>query len=295
MCIRDRDRTNIDLLESELAHSERLASIGRLAAGVAHEIGNPLTGVASIAQNITYQTDAEAVGNDAEDILAQVDRINGIVNSLLTFARNEKTVSESKEQIDLVDCIDQAIKLVSYSEVARSIDFNVSIKTPLLVMANSRQMVQVFVNLFNNACDASVSGDRIDVEGSIRGDMVVVTVRDFGPGISTIEQSRVFEPFYTTKAVGQGTGLGLSLVYSLVNGNDGKISIDNSVTKGTRFELLMPQFDSSATDADNDKLLAREPDIPTNHRGHDDERFDERDDRRDHGHGDRRVNSKGAR
>ena len=289
------DRTNIDLLESELAHSERLASIGRLAAGVAHEIGNPLTGVASIAQNITYQTDAEAVGNDAEDILAQVDRINGIVNSLLTFARNEKTVSESKEQIDLVDCIDQAIKLVSYSEVARSIDFNVSIKTPLLVMANSRQMVQVFVNLFNNACDASVSGDRIDVEGSIRGDMVVVTVRDFGPGISTIEQSRVFEPFYTTKAVGQGTGLGLSLVYSLVNGNDGKISIDNSVTKGTRFELLMPQFDSSATDADNDKLLAREPDIPTNHRGYDDERFDERDDRRDHGHGDRRVNSEGAR
>lgn len=125
--------------------------------------------------------------------------------------------------------------------------------------------------------------------------MVVVTVRDFGPGISTIEQSRVFEPFYTTKAVGQGTGLGLSLVYSLVNGNDGKISIDNSVTKGTRFELLMPQFDSSATDADNDKLLAREPDIPTNHRGYDDERFDERDDRRDHGHGDRRVNSEGAR
>ena len=243
------DRTNIDLLESELAHTERLASIGRLAAGVAHEIGNPLTGIASIAQNMTYHEDADSIRDNSEDVLAQVDRINGIVNSLLTFARNESTVTESKGEIDLTDSIEQAIKLVSFSELARSINFNINITQPLMVRANPGQMVQVFVNLFNNACDVSDSGGSIDISGNIDGDTVVVKVRDFGPGISSSEQSRVFEPFYTTKAVGQGTGLGLSLVYSLVNGNDGKISIDNSITNGTCFELLMPSAEQSVSPA----------------------------------------------
>ena len=240
------DRTNIDLLESELAHSERLASIGRLAAGVAHEIGNPLTGIASIAQNLEYHTNTEGISENSTDILTQVSRINAIVKSLLTFSRNEPTVGDDREDISLDECVEQAIQLVTLAEQAKQINFEVDIKTPLLVHANARQMVQVFVNLLNNACDVSSVGDKITISAVEIEDRAVIRIRDFGPGIAVADQQRVFEPFYTTKAVGQGTGLGLALVYSLINEHGGRISIENNVTPGTCFEIVMPSADASA-------------------------------------------------
>lgn len=234
------DRTNIDLLESELAHSERLASIGHLAAGVAHEIGNPLTGIASIAQNLQYHNDAEVIHENSADILAQVHRINAIVKSLLTFARNEPAVGDDREVISLDECVTQAIQLVTLAEQARSVVFEVVIDSQLTVHADARQMVQVFVNLLNNACDVSGIGDTISIHGTKVKDKVVIRIRDFGPGIAVADQQRVFEPFFTTKAVGQGTGLGLSLVYSLINEHGGKINLDNSVSPGTCFEIVLP-------------------------------------------------------
>lgn len=240
------DRTNIDLLESELAHSERLASIGRLAAGVAHEIGNPLTGIASIAQNLEYHTQADVITESSTDILTQVSRINAIVKSLLTFARNEPSVGDDREDISLVDCVEQAIQLVTLSEQAKQIVFDVDINSQLMVHANARQMVQVFVNLLNNACDVSKSGEKIVISGDNIEDRAVIRIRDFGPGISVMEQQSVFEPFYTTKAVGQGTGLGLALVYSLINEHAGRISIDNKVSPGTCFEIVLPALEDKA-------------------------------------------------
>ncbi len=234
------DRTNIDLLESELAHSERLASIGRLAAGIAHEIGNPLTGIASVAQNLTYDADSAALAENSSDILTQVNRINAIVRSLLTFARNEHSLGDDREYVDIGSSVEQAIQLVTLSEQAKSINFDVSLEDSLVVYANSGQMVQVFVNLLNNACDASSTDGTISIVGKHRSDGVVVRIRDYGPGISVEEQQRVFEPFYTTKAVGQGTGLGLPMVYSLVKEHDGKISIDQSITSGVCFEIVLP-------------------------------------------------------
>jgi len=232
------DRTNIDLLESELAHTERLASIGRLAAGVAHEIGNPLTGIASIAQNQSAQSAAQP--EDAGDILAQVKRIDEIVNSLLAFARNEPMGLEEREQIELNACVRQAIQLVSLSEHARQIQFNVDIEDSLWVLGSERQLVQVFVNLLNNACDVSAPESKVDISGFTRDDMHSISVRDYGVGIKPEDQSRIFEPFYTTKPVGAGTGLGLSLVYSLVNEHGGKVSVDPLVSPGTSFEIKIP-------------------------------------------------------
>ena len=232
------DRTNVDLLESELAHSERLASIGRLAAGVAHEIGNPLTGIASIAQNQSVQSESQQ--ENADDILSQVRRINEIVNSLLAFARNEPMGVEEREQIELNSCVQQAIQLVSLSEHARQITFNLDFKESLWVLGTERQMVQVFVNLLNNACDVSQPESTVDITGITRDGMHIVSVRDYGAGIRAEDQSRIFEPFYTTKPVGAGTGLGLSLVYSLVNEHGGKVSIDASVSPGASFEIRIP-------------------------------------------------------
>ena len=251
------DRTNLDLLESELAHSERLASIGRLAAGVAHEIGNPLTGIASIAQNQSAYPDAGAISDveqtgavsavqaaspkeSAEDILTQVKRIDEIVKSLLAFARNEPLGLEERERIEISDCVQQAIQLVRLSEQAKHIEFKTDFQDGLWVSGSERQMVQIFVNLLNNACDVSESNGVVDISGYSSDDVQVITVRDYGIGIKPEDQSRIFEPFYTTKSVGQGTGLGLSLVYSLVNEHGGKISIDPTINKGACFEIRLP-------------------------------------------------------
>lgn len=239
------DRTNIDMLESELVHSERLASIGRLAAGVAHEIGNPLTGIASIAQNLDYATDAGAVKEDSKDILGQVDRINAIVNSLLTFSRSDESFGDDREPIELKNCITEAIRLVSLAGQAKQIDIQTSVKESLIVHANSRQMVQIFVNLLNNACDASELGQKIEVSGTVESEdgaspTALVRIRDFGSGIPADAQPHVFEPFFTTKPVGQGTGLGLPLVYSLVTQHGGKITMDADVDTGTCFEIRLP-------------------------------------------------------
>jgi len=204
------DRTDIETLESELAHSERLASIGRLAAGVAHEIGNPLTGIASIAQNLEYQNADDSVVESSSDILSQVDRINAIVKTLLTFARDEPAVGDDREVVDLRSCIEQAVQLVALSDEAKDIEIAIETPEPLVVYANRGRMVQVFVNLLSNACYVSSAITPVRVTGSVAGDHVVVAVRDYGPGIPPADHTRVFEPFYTSKSVGQGTGLGLS-------------------------------------------------------------------------------------
>lgn len=243
------DRTNLDLLESELAHSERLASIGRLAAGVAHEIGNPLTGIASIAQNqgaIDYQdvidqsSAAETQRESAADILTQVKRIDEIVKSLLAFARNEPLGLEEREQIEINDCVQQAIQLVRLSEQAKYVQFNTEFTSPLWMLGSERQVVQIFVNLLNNACDASANDGVVDIKGTTVEGHHIITVQDYGAGIDPVDQSRIFEPFYTTKSVGEGTGLGLSLVYSLVNEHGGRISVDTTASQGACFEIRVP-------------------------------------------------------
>ena len=240
------DRTNIDLLESELAHTERLASIGRLAAGVAHEIGNPLTGIASIAQN--QSAESGPAQEDAEDILSQVKRINEIVHSLLAFARNEPMVVEERTRVELNDCLHQAIQLVSLSEHARYIEFNIEVEEPLWVLGSERQIVQIFVNLLNNACDVAPAGTSVNIHARTEAGVHILAVRDYGSGIRPEDHSRIFEPFYTTKPVGAGTGLGLSLVYSLVNEHGGKVSIDPSVSPGTSIEIRLPAIDALPAD-----------------------------------------------
>ena len=240
------DRTNLDLLESELAHSERLASIGRLAAGVAHEIGNPLTGIASIAQNQGASDQPQAQRESATDILTQVNRIDEIVKSLLAFARNEPMGLEERDRIEINDCVQQAIQLVRLSEQAKHIRFNMDFTDSLWVLGSERQMVQIFVNLLNNACDVSAPDDVVDIKGYTLGTTHIISVRDYGSGIAPEDQSRIFEPFYTTKPVGSGTGLGLSLVYSLVNEHEGRIAVDASISHGACFEIHLPAIEISS-------------------------------------------------
>jgi len=241
------DRTHLDTLESELAHTERLASIGRLAAGVAHEIGNPLTGIASLAQNLSYEiTDTNnadkhtVVQEHTGDILDQVDRINGIVRSLLTFSHAESISASPYETVELSAVVQEAVRLVKLApEHTHNIELNLPSGT--YVSGDANQLAQIFLNLISNACDAAPSDTPVTVSSETQGQWHTIAVTDQGPGIERKVREQIFEPFFTTKAVGQGTGLGLSLVYSLVNDHGGSVRIDEEYTQGTRMIVQLPE------------------------------------------------------
>lgn len=246
------DRTDYDTLEAELAHSERLASIGRLAAGVAHEIGNPLTGIASIAQNLVHDAgqalennDDEEVGEQATDILNQVSRINSIVHSLLTFSHEDKISGSSFDRVLVNQSVQEAVRLVKLSDQSKSIDFDVSVPFDVEVSGDANQLVQVFVNLLNNACDASPPKAIIRITGSVQENQLTIAVEDSGAGIDPSISEQIFEPFFTTKSVGSGTGLGLSLVYSIMSRHGGRVRIDEQFEQGTRIVLTLPVADSN--------------------------------------------------
>jgi len=246
------DRTEFDTLEAELAHSERLASIGRLASGVAHEIGNPLTGIASIAQNLVHDAtqtldnnnDDEEVEQQANDILNQVSRINSIVHSLLTFSHEDKLSGMSFQNVLISNSVEEAVRLVQLSDETRLISFDVSIPKDIAVSGDANQLVQVFVNLINNACDASPPNATVRVEGITQKNQLTIAVEDSGTGIDPAVREHVFEPFFTTKPVGSGTGLGLSLVYSIITKHGGRVRIDEQAEKGTRIVLSLPIIQS---------------------------------------------------
>ena len=249
------DRTHLDTLESELAHSERLASIGRLAAGVAHEIGNPLTGIASIAQNLQYELieetneqNSQLVKEQTGDILDQVDRINSIVRSLLTFSHAESISGSPHEIVKLSDVIEESVRLVKLAlERGHTIDVRVS--EQIYVSGDANQLAQIFLNLINNACDASPANTPVTVVGESNNHWHTVSVTDSGNGIDPNVREQIFEPFFTTKPVGKGTGLGLSLVYSLVTDHGGTIRIDEDYRGGTRMIVQLPVAQSDVNQA----------------------------------------------
>jgi Na+/proline symporter/signal transduction histidine kinase len=238
------DLTELHSLESEVAHNNRLASIGRLAAGVAHEIGNPLTGIASLAQNLHYEQDESEREFTARQILEQTRRINDIVQSLITFSHTGELPDTARGPVDLHACVDEAMQLVQLSDSARDRRCDNRLEKGTRVWGNYQRLLQVFVNLFNNAIQASQPGDLVRVAGEARGEFIEVQVEDEGGGIPESLLDRVFEPFFTTKPPGEGTGLGLSVVYSIIQDHGGAIYVENLPRGGARFTLRLPLDDS---------------------------------------------------
>jgi signal transduction histidine kinase len=238
------DLTDYEILEQELLHNERLASIGRLAAGVAHEIGNPVTGIACLAQNLEVEDDLAAVADAASDIRKQTERVTRIVESLVNFAHTGRDgVDLTKLQpVNLADCVDEAIHLLELDLNAKRVRFENRCDREHLVLAESQRMLQIFINLLGNARDASDPDGMIEVDADIEDQRVRVTVTDHGTGIPESVQGQIFEPFFTTKEPGEGTGLGLSSVYSILENLGGKISVQSPLDagRGTRFTILLP-------------------------------------------------------
>ena len=200
------DLTEVQILEAELTHSERLASVGRLAAGVAHEIGNPVTGIACLAQNLSSESDDRAALETTEQILGQTDRINAIVRSLISFSHGGSYVEDKPVSVDVRECVDEAARLVQLSQAGKQIEIDIACPESLQLIGDRPRLLQVFVNLLSNACDASEAGDRIHVEGRANGNTIELDVADNGVGMSESLIDQAFEPFVTTKPPGQGTG-----------------------------------------------------------------------------------------
>ncbi|TGD70928.1 PAS domain-containing protein [Mangrovimicrobium sediminis] len=236
------DITDFERMEEELLHSERLASIGRLAAGVAHEIGNPVTAIACLAQNLEYAEDPAEVSATAEDILRQTERVTRIVESLVNFSHaGSQAESLELKPCNLADCVDEAIHLLCLDREARQVRFENLCDREMLVLADSQRLLQVFVNLLGNARDACGDDGHITARAYPRDNRVLVDVEDNGHGIPPHLHSQVFEPFFTTKDPGSGTGLGLALVYSIMDDLGGAVQLSSPLqaapNPGTRFSL----------------------------------------------------------
>lgn len=238
------DCTDTQRLERELAHSERLASIGQLAAGVAHEIGNPITGIACLAQNLKLADDQNEVLDTAGQIKEQTDRVSRILDTLMNFSRSGNMSSPLfLEAVDLRTCADQAIQLIALDREARQVSLINEISEGLRVLGDPQRLSQVFVNLLNNARDACSDDDRITLSSSVDKGYVYIDITDTGDGIPGADLQRIFEPFYTTKRPGKGTGLGLSLVYGIIEEHNGNIRVSSpprGASKGTCVSLEFP-------------------------------------------------------
>jgi two-component system NtrC family sensor kinase len=244
--------------QRQLYHSDKLASVGRLAAGVAHEINNPLTAVLTYSSYLHKRlTDRPEMKEDLEVIVRETKRCREIVKGLLDFARQS---TPEKRPIDVNEIVRRAVRILQNQFALHHIELEQNLPPNLPpVSADASQMQQVLVNLFMNADDAiGEKGGRITVTTAVAhadatkgsslspaNQYVQIKVRDTGCGIPPGNVSKIFEPFFTTKGQ-KGNGLGLAMVWGIIEKHDGLITVESEPGKGTAFNILLPVDDKQA-------------------------------------------------
>lgn len=245
------DVTQTRILEDKLVHSERLASIGRLAAGVAHEIGNPITGIACLAQNLKAEREQDPeITEISGHIVEQTKRVTRIVQSLVNFSHSGQNEHNNHEPVCLFEITAEAIHLLDLNKISKDVHFFNLCNTQHWVLGDSQRLAQVLINLLSNARDASCAAGHIYINTTATHSHVELFVEDQGPGINTEHLEHLFEPFFTTKDPGQGTGLGLALVYSIIEEHHGEVHVDSPADleqqRGTRFRIRFPRHHPSS-------------------------------------------------
>jgi two-component system NtrC family sensor kinase len=244
------DITDHVRLEEQLQISEKMASIGLLAAGVAHEVNTPLTGISSFTQMLLDGADpSDPKTVLLEKIERQTFRAAKIVNGLLNLSR-PGTASNERIDVDLNAVITDVFSLLEHQFAVGSIKVRRELSpSPATVLGIEHQLQQVFLNLFLNARDAMPRGGWLSVATRVDAGRVMVEIADTGSGIPSEQIARIYDPFFTTKSIGRGTGLGLSITYGIVREHDGTIDCESAVGQGTRFTLALPLAPAAARSA----------------------------------------------
>jgi signal transduction histidine kinase len=226
-------------LEEQLQHSEKMASIGLLAAGVAHEVNTPLTGISSYTQMLREQVGASDPGGPLlEKIEKQTFRAAKIINNLLNFSRSGGT---EFERLDINKVVLEVLSLLEHQLDKNSVKVLKELGEDLpAIRGSENRLQQVFFNLVLNARDAMPSGGWLTVVTRADDDTIIVEVKDTGHGIRREDIKRIYDPFFTTKGIGRGTGLGLSVSYGIVQEHGGAIFVESSPGKGTVFQVALP-------------------------------------------------------
>jgi two-component system NtrC family sensor kinase len=240
------DITSRVRLEEQLQISEKMASIGLLAAGVAHEVNTPLTGISSFTQMLLEGADADDPRTRVlEKIERQTFRAAKIVNGLLNLSRQTGPGAE-RGRVDLNAIVNDVLSLLEHQFEIGRIKVRRELSAPAVIVSGvEHKLQQVFLNLFLNARDAMPRGGWLSITTRVEDGHAIAEVADTGSGIPSEHLSRIYDPFFSTKAIGKGTGLGLSITYGIVREHDGTLTCESAVGQGTRFTLTLPMAASA--------------------------------------------------
>jgi PAS domain S-box-containing protein len=248
------DITENKRLGEQLIQAEKLASLGTLVSGMAHEVNNPAQGIMGMAQMILDETDLDTIRECARDIVGYTKHIATVVRDFAGYARPSDRDGES--DLALGERMADAVKLIRRSSSFGTVEVATDFQPVPPVQARRTEIDQVFVNLIGNAVQAMNGRGRLTLATALRGDMVTASVSDTGSGIPKEHLGKIFDPFFTTKDPGKGTGLGLYIVHKIVTKHRGKIQVESEPGKGTTFTVAFPTGHISTREVSHDTAHA---------------------------------------
>jgi two-component system sensor histidine kinase HydH len=234
-----KDLSEVRSLRKEIARSQRLASVGRLAAGVSHEIRNPLSSIKGFATYFKERYHDIPENQQISNLMIQeVDRLNRVVGQLHEFAR---PITVSKKPMNIRTLLENSLKMIERQTSEANIKIQTRLDTDIgEVLVDPDRINQVFLNLYLNAIESMINGGSLDVWllKNEKKDGIEIRVRDTGTGISQEDLTHIFDPYFTTKS--SGTGLGLAIVHNIIEAHEGEIKVDSMLGQGTTIIILLP-------------------------------------------------------
>jgi len=232
------DIENLRQMNEQLVRADKLAAMGTLAAGVAHEVNNPLASMSSLIQMMRSENGSEDIGEKLEMIQTQIQRITRVTKDLTDFARSRPA---AKSAVDINRVIETALRLAEFDSTFQKLKISNRISNDLpKILADADQLQQVFLNIFLNARDAMPNGGELTVSTLSSPDGISIEISDTGTGIAPANAMDVFDPFFTTKPAGKGTGLGLAVCYGIVTAHGGTLEVRQNEEDGATFVVKLP-------------------------------------------------------